>query len=86
MPVLLLIMKDFFLQVFIQNMPKLTAIVCYSSTEDKMKEDKNYFYEELQKVLEETPVHYGLLILGDSNAKGGKKQGGERIHDGKTWL
>lgn len=41
MPVLLLIMKDFFLQVFIQNMPKLTAIVCFSSTEDKMKEDKN---------------------------------------------
>lgn len=73
MPVLLLIMKDFFLQVFIQNMPKLTAIACYSSTEDKIKEDRNYFYEKLQKVLEETPVHYGLLILGDSNANFGKK-------------
>lgn len=73
MPVLLLIMKDFSLQVFIQNMPKLTAIACYSSTEDKIKEDKNYFYEKLQKVLEETPVHYELLILGDSNANFGKK-------------
>lgn len=73
MPVLLLIMKDFFLQVFIQNMSKLTAIACYSSTEDKIKEDKNYFHEKLQKVLEETPVHYGLLILGDSNANFGKK-------------
>lgn len=73
MPVLLLIMKDFFLQVFIQNMSKLTAIACYSSTEDKIKEDKNYFYEKLQKVLEETPVHYGLLVLGDSNANFGKK-------------
>lgn len=38
-----------------------------------MKEDKNYFYEELQKVLEEILVYYGFFILGDLNVKGGKK-------------
>ncbi|XP_061188077.1 craniofacial development protein 2-like [Saccostrea echinata] len=48
---------------------KLTVVVCYSPTEDKDEEEKDSFYEELQRAIEETPVHDVLLILGNVNAK-----------------
>lgn len=62
---------------------KLTIIVCYSPTEDKEEEDNDSFYEELQKAVEETPVHDVLLILGDLNGKCGTNNKGKEFTMGK---
>ncbi|XP_056021988.1 craniofacial development protein 2-like [Ostrea edulis] len=59
---------------------KLTAVVCYGPTDDAEDEEKISFYDGLQKVVDDTPSHDVLLILGDLNAKVGKcNQGKETI-------
>ncbi|XP_055997865.1 craniofacial development protein 2-like [Ostrea edulis] len=59
---------------------KLTAVVCYAPTDDAEDEEKISFYDSLQKVVDDTPSHDVLLILGDLNAKVGKcNQGKETI-------
>ncbi|XP_062597006.1 craniofacial development protein 2-like [Saccostrea cucullata] len=58
--------------------------VCYSPTEDKEEEEeKDSFYEELQRAVEETPVHDILIILGDLNAKIGTNNKGKESIMGK---
>ncbi|XP_062572471.1 craniofacial development protein 2-like [Saccostrea cucullata] len=67
---------------FHSKFAKLTVIVCYSPTEDK-EEEKNSFYEELQRAVEETPVHDVLIIRGDLNAKIGTNNEGKESIMGK---
>ena len=59
---------------------KLTVVICYSPTEDSEEEEKEVFYDQLQKTVEDTPVHDVLLLLGDFNAKvGTNNEGKERV-------
>lgn len=68
---------------FNSKQAKLTIIVCYSSIEDKEGEDQDFFYEELLKAMEETPVHDAVLILDDLNAKVGTNNQGKESTIGK---
>ncbi|XP_048743102.2 uncharacterized protein LOC125656542 [Ostrea edulis] len=58
---------------------KLTAVVCYAPIDDGEDEEKISFYDSLQNVVDDTPSHDVLLILGDLNAKVGK------CNQDKTW-
>jgi exonuclease III len=51
----------------------VSLISVYAATEDKMDEIKEQFYEDLQKVVDSTPKHDTIIILGDLNAKLGKE-------------
>ena len=51
---------------------KLTIIACYAPQEDKHEDDKDEFYYSLSSIIEKTPKHDMILILGDMNAKVGK--------------
>ncbi|XP_078141751.1 uncharacterized protein LOC139917505 [Centroberyx gerrardi] len=50
---------------------KLTIIQCYAPTNEAEKEDKDDWYEELQRTVSKVPQHDMLLIIGDMNAKVG---------------
>lgn len=62
---------------------KLTVIVCYAPTEDSEDDEKNNFYQNLQKKIDETPSHDVLLIMGDLHAKVGSKNKGRANIMGK---
>lgn len=51
---------------------KLTTVVCYAPKEDAEEDEKVSFHDNLQKVVDETPSHDVLLIMGDLNAKVGR--------------
>ncbi|XP_062618616.1 craniofacial development protein 2-like [Saccostrea cucullata] len=65
-----------------QLVTHLENAVCYSPTEDKEEEEKHSFYEELQRAVEETPVH-DVIILGDLVAKDGTNNKGKESIMGK---
>lgn len=44
------------------------------SAEDKAKDDKNVFYEEIQRARNGCPQNDINIIIGDLNAKGGETQ------------
>jgi len=48
---------------------KLTIILCYAPTNESDKDDKEDWYEQLQKAVAKVPQHDMLLIIGDMNAK-----------------
>ena len=50
---------------------KLTIILCYATTNESDKEDKEDWYEQLQQAVAKVPQHDMLLIIGDMNAKVG---------------
>ena len=59
---------------------KLTVVICYSPKCGSKEEEKEAFYDQLQKTVEETSVHDVLLLLGDLNAKvGTNNEGKERL-------
>ena len=51
-----------------------TLINVYAPTEDKIDEDKEQFYEDLQSVVDEVPKSDIAIILGEPNAKLGKER------------
>ncbi|KAJ8412738.1 hypothetical protein AAFF_G00116890 [Aldrovandia affinis] len=59
---------------------KLTIIQCYAPTNEAEREDKDDWYEELQRIVSKVPQHDVLLIMGDMNAKG---QRGRQLNIGK---
>jgi len=65
---------------------KLTAVVCYAPTEDAEEDEKVSFYDNLQKVVDETPYHDVLLIMGDLNAKVGRNNQGKEGTMGQQGL
>ncbi|XP_056017205.1 relaxin receptor 1-like [Ostrea edulis] len=50
---------------------KKTVIACYAPTEVAEEDDKDIFYEKLQELIETTPRHDILVVLGDLNANVG---------------
>jgi len=53
---------------FFSKYAKMTVIQIYSPTNDASDEDKDTFYELLQKEIDATPLHDLLIVLGDANA------------------
>jgi exonuclease III len=49
----------------------ISLIGVYAPTEDKMDEIKEQFYEDLQKVVDNTPKSHTIIILGDLKRKTG---------------
>ena len=59
---------------------KITVIQCYAPTNPSPVEDKDRFYEVLQKTIDKVPKHDVLIVMGDLNAKvGADNTGCERI-------
>ena len=51
----------------------ITIIQAYTPTSNYSDDDVEYFYEELQKVLDKTPKRDILVVQGDWNAKIGEE-------------
>ena len=51
----------------------ITIVNGYAPTEESGEDEKDAFYEELEKVCEETNKHDTLILLGDFNGKIGKE-------------
>ena len=49
--------------------PTVTVIQCYAPTNDHNDENKDKFYNQLQSLINKTPFHDLLLVMGDFNAK-----------------
>ncbi|XP_056017310.1 craniofacial development protein 2-like [Ostrea edulis] len=62
---------------FYSTYAKLSVIACCAPTEVAEEEDKNIFYEKLQELIETTPRHDILVVLGDLNAKVGNENIGK---------
>ena len=63
------------ISVCFQGKPfNITEIQVYASTTNAKEAEVNWFYEELQDLLELTPKKDVLFIIGDWNAKVGNKK------------
>ena len=54
-------------------------INAYAPTESVTEEQKEQFYEDLNRCCDQIPKHDALLILGDFNAKIGKEQANKSV-------
>jgi hypothetical protein len=61
----------------------LLILVCYTPTENAQDEIKDNFYGNLQKVIEDIPIHHMLLVLGDLNAKVKSDKKGKKKYNGQ---
>ena len=58
------------ISVHLQGKPfNITVIQAYVSTSNAEEAEVEWFYEDLQDLLELTPQKYVLFIIGDWNAK-----------------
>lgn len=58
---------------FYSKYAKLTVIQAYAPTNDADEELKIEFYDKLQEIVNKTPKHNLLILMGDFNAKVGKR-------------
>ena len=63
----------------------ITLINVHVSTEEKMEEEKDKFYDHLQKTYDTAPKHDTVMVLGDLNTKIGKEKSFESV-TGKNTL
>ena len=67
--------KDRMISVCFQGKPFNTTVVqVYALTNNAEKTEVEWFYEDLQDLLELTPQKYVLFIIGDWNAKVGSQE------------
>ena len=71
---------------FNSHYTKLTIVVCYAPQEDKSDEEKDNFYEKLAVIIDKTPRHDLLLVIGDMNAKLGTDNRGREQTMGREGL
>ena len=64
---------------FYSRFIKTTITQVYAATNEAEKQEKDDFYEQLQKIVDEVPRHDLLLVLGDWNPKVGGKQSERRV-------
>ena len=62
---------------------KVTVIQIYSPTNQAEDEEKDKFYDNLQKITDKIPRHDVTIIMGDANAKVGNDNEGEERTLGK---
>ena len=63
------------ISVHFQSKPlNITVIQAYASTSNTEESEVEWFYEDLQDLLELTPKKHVLLIIGNWNAKVGSQQ------------
>ena len=67
--------KDRMISVRLQDKPfNITVIQVYAPTSNTEENEVEWFYEDLQDLLELTPKKDVLFIIGDWNAKGGSQE------------
>ena len=67
--------NDRMISVRLQGKPlNITVIQVYAPTSNAEKTEAEWFYEDLQDLLELTPKKDGLFIIGDWNAKVGSQE------------
>ena len=67
--------NDRVISVRFQGKPfNITVIQVYDPTSNAEEAEVEWFYEELQDLLEPTPQKYVLFIIGDCNAKVGSQE------------
>ena len=67
--------KDRMISVHFQGKPfNITVIQVYAPTPNAKEAEVEWFYEDLQDLLELTPKKYVLFIIGDWNAKVGSQE------------
>ena len=67
--------NDRMISVHFQGKPvNITVIQAYAPTSNAEEADIEWFYEDLQDLLELTPKKYVLFIIGDWNAKVGSQE------------
>ena len=63
------------ISVCFQGKPfSITVMEVYASTSNAEEAEVEWFYEDLQDLLELTPKKYVLFIIGDWNAKVGSQE------------
>ena len=63
------------ISVHLQSKPfNITVIQVYASTSNAEEAEVEWFYEDLQDLLEVTPKKHVLFIIGDWNAKVGSQE------------
>ena len=67
--------NDRVISIQFQGKPfNITVIQVYAPTSNTEEAEVEWFYEELQDLLEPTPQKYVLFIIGDCNAKVGSQE------------
>ena len=67
--------NDRIISVHFQGKPSnITVIQAYAPTRNAEETEVEWFYEDLQDLLELTPKKDILFIIGDWNAKGGSQE------------
>ena len=67
--------KDRMISVCFQGKPfNITVVQVYALTNNAEETEVEWFYEDLQDLLELTPPKYVLFIIGDWNAKVGSQE------------
>ena len=67
--------NDRMISVHLQGKPfNITVIQVYAPTSNAEEAELEWFYEDLQDLLELTPQKYVLCIIGDWNAKVGSQE------------
>jgi exonuclease III len=61
-------------KLIIRNKYNFTLISCYTPTEDKEDEVRGQFCEKIQRLVENVPKRYTVIIIGDFNAQLGKEE------------
>ena len=66
----------------LKSKPAARFIVEYAHTANKPDDVKQHFFNQLLKVLDDTPAHRAVIILGDFNARLHHRYPGEDPHVG----